>query len=150
MSGLELLEHLHLKKNRLPVIMMTGYGDIQMAVRAMKLGAVDFVLKPFNDHCMLESVQKHINNSSNLSWLDDENTIKNIIERLNLLSEREKQVLELIAEGRLNKEMAYMLSISMSTIEAHRANIMRKMRVKNLAQLLTLYLKFQLKMESCT
>jgi two-component system response regulator FixJ len=147
MSGLELLEHLNVQKVKLPVIMISGHGDIQMAVRAMKLGAVDFILKPFNDQCLLEIVQAQTNKSLSTREQDDKSAIQLINERMALLSERERQVMHLIAEGKLNKEIAFKLSISMSTVEAHRANIMRKMQVRNLAQLLKLYLKAQFELE---
>ena len=143
MSGLELLEHLNTQKNRLPVIMMTGHGDIPMAVRAMKSGAVDFILKPFNDQCLLDVIQKHVNQSVVIGEKNETTSVEQINERIKLLSERERQVMDLIAEGKLNKEIAFKLSISMSTVEAHRANIMRKMQVRNLAQLLKLYLRSQ-------
>lgn len=138
MSGLELLEQLNLKKNRLPVIIITGYGDMPTAIRAMKAGAVEFVLKPFSEQCLLEIVQKYLSKPVDLD------TIESINERIGRLSERERQVLNLILEGKLNKEVAYGLSISISTVEAHRANIMKKMQAKNLAQLIKLYLKYEL------
>ena len=137
MSGLELLEYLKAQKSRLPVIIITGYGDIAMAVRAMKLGAVDFLLKPFNHHCLLETVQKSMSTSVNTS------EIEQINERINRLTYRERQVIDLILAGKLNKEIAYELSISMSTVEAHRANKMQKMQAKNLAQLIKFYLQSQ-------
>lgn len=137
MSGLELLEQLKLLNNRLPVIIITGYGDIPMAIRAMKLGAVDFIVKPFNDQFLLETVQKHTNR------IIDTDAIERINERINGLTERERQIIDLISEGKLNKEIAYELSISISTVEAHRANIMRKMQAKNLAHLIKLYYKSQ-------
>lgn len=147
MSGLELLEHLNQQKIGLPVVMISGHGDIPMAVRAMKSGAVDFILKPFNDQCLLDIVQAQTNKSLTTREQDEKTAIHLINERLALLSERERQVMYLIAEGKLNKEIAYKLSISMSTVEAHRANIMRKMQAKNLAQLLKFYLKSQFEME---
>lgn len=137
MSGLELLEQLKAQKIHIPVIIITGYGDIQMAVRAMKAGAVDFILKPFNDQCLLETVQKCINKTSNTG------SIELIQERINSLSDREKQIINLILDGKLNKQIAYDLSISISTVEAHRANIMHKMQAKNLAQLIKMYLQVQ-------
>ena len=134
-SGLELLEQLKLQKNRLPVIVITGYGDIPMAVRAMKAGAIDFILKPFNDQCLLEVVQRCITQSVNTNSIDE------ICERIKQLSDREQQIINLIVDGKLNKEIAYELSISISTVEAHRANIMQKMQAKNLAQLVKIYLQ---------
>lgn len=138
MSGLELLEQLKIKKNHVPVIVITGHGDIPMAIRAMKAGAVDFLLKPFNDQCLVEIVQKCVN-------LPDTTSLQESInERMKLLSDRERQVIELIMDGNLNKEIAFFLSISVSTVEAHRANIMKKMQAKNLAQLIKMYLLGQL------
>lgn len=144
MSGLQLVEQLSILKSTMPVIMITGYGDVQMAVRAMKLGAVDFILKPFNEQELLESVQHNIHKEVKESALAKQNKIESIGNKLKKLSEREGQVLELIAEGKLNKEIAHILFISMSTVEVHRANIMRKMQVKNLAQLLKLYIEYQI------
>ncbi len=137
MSGLELLEQLKTQKSHIPVIIITGYGDIQMAVRAMKAGAVDFLLKPFNDQCLLETVQKCINKTVSTSSIDL------MQERVSSLSERERQIINLILDGKLNKQIAYELSISISTVEAHRANIMHKMQAKNVAQLIKIYLQVQ-------
>lgn len=142
MSGLELLDHLKLKKPHLPVIMMSGFADIPMAVRAMKSGAIDFILKPFNEQCLLEAVQKCISQSTN------HYSIELIHEHIASLSTREHQVIELILDGKLNKQIAFELSISISTVEAHRANIMRKMKAKNLAQLIKWYLQAQLDIEN--
>ena len=137
MSGLELLEQLKQRNNHLPVIMITGYGDIPMAIRAMKAGAVDFILKPFNEQCLLDIVQK------NLLFPVSDTLTQEVHERARLLSDRERQVMGLLLDGRLNKEIAYELCISISTVEAHRANIMRKMKAKNLAQLIKFYLQTQ-------
>lgn len=137
MSGLELLEHLKSKKNRIPVLVFTGYGDIQIAIRAMKAGASDFILKPFNDQFFLETVQKSLHQAVNITSLDIIN------KRISTLSERELQICNLILEGKLNKEIAYELSISISTVEAHRANIMHKMQAKNLAQFIKMYVQSQ-------
>jgi two-component system response regulator FixJ len=137
MSGLELLEQLKLLNNRLPVIIITGYADIQMAIRAMKLGAVDFIVKPFNDQLLLETVQKYINR------VIDSDAIEYINQRISGLTERERQIIDMISEGKLNKEIAYELTISISTVEAHRANVMKKMQAKNLAHLIKLYYKSQ-------
>ena len=147
MSGLELLEQLKLHKSKLPVIMISGHADLHMAIRAMKLGAVDFVLKPFNDQCLLEIAQKYTSSTFNEKVNDKINTVDEINECLDRLSARERQVLDLIAEGKLNKEIAHALSISMSTVEVHRANVMRKMKARNLVQLIKFYLRSQLAME---
>lgn len=139
--GLELLERLKAQKSTIPVIIITGYGDIQMAVRAMKAGAVDFLLKPFNEQCLLETVQKSISKISNT------NSLELIQERIDNLSDREQQIINLILDGKLNKQIAYELSISISTVEAHRANIMHKMQAKNVAQLIKMYLQVQISNE---
>lgn len=135
MSGLELLEQLHTQNSSLPVIIITGYGDIQMAVRAMKAGAKDFLLKPLNNQVLLETVQNCISQSEDLSSLELIN------ERINSLSSRELNIIDLILEGKLTKEIAYELSVSISTVEAHRASIMQKMHARNLAQLIKFYLQ---------
>lgn len=141
MSGLELLEHLSSQKNRLPVIVITGYGDMAMAIRAMKAGAYDFILKPFNEQYLIETIQKCIDKSVCT------NKTEYIVERFKLLTDRERQVIHLISEGKLNKEIAYEFGVSMSTIEAHRASIMRKMQAKNIAQLIKLYIHSQIELE---
>lgn len=138
MSGLELLEHLNAQNSSLPVIIITGYGDIQMAVRAMKAKAKDFFLKPLHDQSLLETVQNCMNQSEDL------NSLELINERINSLSPRELNIIDLILDGKLTKEIAYELSVSISTVEAHRASIMQKMEVKNLAQLIKLYLQAKL------
>lgn len=142
MSGLELIERLKEQNNLLPVIIITGYGDVPMAIRAMKAGAIDFILKPVNDQNLLEIVQQRLNQSVTQNAL-----IKEISERIQTLTEREIQVIELIVEGKLNKEICYELSISRSTVEAHRASIMKKMKAKNLAQLIKMYVRFQINEE---
>ncbi|KTD45615.1 two component response regulator PilR [Legionella rubrilucens] len=142
MSGLELIEKLKEQNNLLPVIIITGYGDVPMAIRAMKAGAIDFILKPVNDQNLLEIVQQCLNQSTIQStW------VKEISARIQTLTEREIQVIELIIEGKLNKEIGYELSISRSTVEAHRASIMKKMKAKNLAQLINMYVRFQMNEE---
>lgn len=137
MSGLELLDYLKKQKNQIPIIMMTGYGDIALAVRAMKAGAYDFILKPINHYNLLEIVQKCMDISAKKCL------IHGINERVERLSAREKQVIDLLLNGLLNKQIACELSISMSTVEAHRANIMRKMEAKNTPQLIKLYFQYQ-------
>ena len=137
MSGLELLEHIHARKIRIPLIMMTGYADVPMAIRAMKLGAADFIVKPFNHQSLLETVQKC--NEKSVGQED----LEYIAKRIHSLTEQERQILNLIVEGKLNKEISYELKISISTVEAHRSNMVRKMQAKNFAQLITMYLKYQ-------
>lgn len=140
MGGFELFEELNKRNNRLPVIFITGHGDVPMAVRAMQDGAVDFILKPFNDQVLLEKVQKAI-------ALDKERHQKSAdngaTKRFEQLTAREKEVLDKIVEGKLSKQIAFELKISESTIDFHRGNLMRKMQVKTVAELVKLHVLSQ-------
>lgn len=132
-SGLEMQEKLNEKGNTLPIIFMTAHGDIPMAVRAMKAGAFNFLTKPFNDQVMLDHIQKAIS-------LGERSLSKNKFEvdinkRFLSLTKREYQVLDLVVEGKLNKEIAHALNISIKTVELHRSNIMQKMKAKTIAEL---------------
>lgn len=129
MSGLELLEYLQSQKIKIPAIVITGYGDVPMAVRAMKAGAEGFFIKPVNPQTLLEATQRCLNKNT-------ENSLNNIVERINRLTPREKQVMDLVVEGKLNKQIGGLLEISVSTVEVHRANVMKKMEVKTLAELI--------------
>lgn len=136
MSGLQLFEQLKAQNNPLPVIFLTGHGDIPMAVNAIKSGAMDFISKPFNDQTLLDQIQKAI--AINLKYHESKKSPTNFT--LGELSKRENQVLELVVAGKLNKQIADELSISPSTVEFHRARLMKKIGAKNLAQLIKLYL----------
>jgi FixJ family two-component response regulator len=133
MSGLELQEKLQQMDAMLPVIILTGHADVPMAVRAMRSGAFDFIEKPCNDQVLVERIQQAIAFDSN-SRIDDQR-LQDIKARLATLSEREREVLELVVAGMLNKEMAKALSLSIKTVEVHRAHVMEKMGVKCLADL---------------
>lgn len=133
-SGLEVLEQLRLKEKSLPVIMITGHGDIPMAVRAMKAGAFDFLSKPFNDQRLLDKIQAALicsisNNQQQLVNLDNK-------ERLATLTSRELDVMKLVVLGKLNKQIAGDLHLAVSTIELHRSRVMKKMGTKTLADLI--------------
>lgn len=134
MSGLDLQEQLKQRHNTLPIIFITGHGDIPMAVRAMKAGAFDFITKPFNNHLLLEQVQRAI---ALCPQLNENNKIKS---KLASLTPREQQILALIANGRVNKQIAQELAIAVSTVELHRSNLMKKMQVKTMADLIKHYL----------
>ena len=131
MSGIELQERLSQMKNKLPIIFITGHGDIPMAVRAMKQGAFDFITKPFDNQELLDSIQKAIE-----SFTDKVSSYKNQIftQGLAKLTMREKEVMQYVAEGVLNKQIASALGISLSTVEMHRSNLMQKLGVKSLAE----------------
>lgn len=137
MSGLQLLEQLTLRNNSLPVIFLTGHGDIQMAVQTMKSGAVDFISKPFNDQYLLEQIQKAI--ALNVEQRKSA-PVASVNTGFNDLSKRERQVLDLIVAGKLNKQVAEELNIANSTVEFHRSRVMKKVGAKNLAHLIKLYL----------
>jgi FixJ family two-component response regulator len=133
MSGLELYEKLNLRHCTLPVIFITGHGDVPMAVSALKKGAVDFIEKPFGDKDMLRLVAQCLE-------LDRTNREKNragaaAAKRLASLTEREVEVMDLIIAGKLNKQIADVLNISIKTVEVHRARIMDKMAVRTVAEL---------------
>ena len=133
MSGLELYEKLNTRHCTLPVIFITGHGDVPMAVSALKKGAVDFIEKPFGDKDMLRLVGQCLE-------LDRSNREKNrtgaaIAKRLASLTEREVEVMDLIIAGKLNKQIADLLNISIKTVEVHRSRIMDKMAVRTVAEL---------------
>ncbi|AHG63998.1 response regulator transcription factor [Advenella mimigardefordensis] len=134
MSGLELQETLVARKATIPVVFITGHGDVPMAVSTMKKGAVDFLEKPFNEADLREIIarmlEQAINNAS------EQQARKNHEELIGRLTAREQQVLERIVAGRLNKQIADDLNISIKTVEAHRANIMEKLEVTTVADLM--------------
>ena len=134
MSGLELQEELSTRGTNLPVIVITGHSDVQMAVRAMKSGAFDFIEKPFNDQALLDLVQKAIEeNKATIQVQSQQNEIQ---DRFSLLSPREREVLSQIVAGEPNKRIAFNLSLSEKTVEAHRAKVMEKTRAGSLAELI--------------
>jgi len=133
MDGLELQQELLARHSPLPVVIMTGHGDIPIAVQAMKAGAVDFLEKPFDDDVLLEGVRRALDRAT--SAVDHANAAKDAAQRLALLTDRERQVLDLIVAGKANKVIAYELSISPRTVEIHRSRVMEKMGAGNLADL---------------
>jgi FixJ family two-component response regulator len=134
MNGLDFQAQLTQTGVRLPVVVMTGYGDIPMSVRAMKSGAVDFLPKPFNDQDMLDAVLAAIERDRQQRAVDHD--ISKVRERFETLSAREQQVMQLVAVGKLNKQVAGDLGISEVTVKVHRAAVMRKMGARSLAGLI--------------
>jgi two-component system response regulator FixJ len=138
MSGLDLQRELNARRAELPVIVITGHGDIAMAVEAMKLGAVDFIEKPFDDEVMLSAIRaaltRHIN--------DRERNARTtaIQERIARLSDREREVLDRLVAGKANKVIAHELGISPRTVEVYRANVMTKMQADSLSELVRMAL----------
>jgi two-component system response regulator DctR len=138
MSGFECFDSLLARGCRLPVIFITGHGDVPMAVAALKKGAFHFIEKPFNDHDLVELVEKAL--ALDAERQRAEASREAVEARLATLTQREREVMELILEGKYNKVIADQLSISMRTVEAHRSRIFDKMAVRSaveLAQILT-------------
>jgi len=134
MSGLELQEQLLARKAPLPIVFITGHGDVPMAVSTMKKGAVDFLEKPFNESDLREIVARMLEQASErVSQAQAQRDHEAMLARL---TAREQQVLERIVAGRLNKQIADDLGISIKTVEAHRANIMEKLEVTTVADLM--------------
>lgn len=133
MSGLELFETVHAQGGDLPVIFMTGHGDVPMAVSALKKGAADFIEKPFNNERLLELIAHHLENARRVQEKRDQDA--QTTQRLASLTAREHEVLALIVAGKLNKQIADILAISIKTVEVHRSRVMEKMQVRSLAEL---------------
>lgn len=134
MSGLDLQKHLAQQPLCLPVIIITGHGDVQMAVRAMKDGAFDFIEKPFNDQVMLDLVNKAVRECERRRNTHHERqSVQALVDRL---TPRERQVMDMIVAGQTNKQIAHGLDISEKTVEAHRAKVMEKLEAASLAELI--------------
>jgi FixJ family two-component response regulator len=133
MNGLDFQAQLVDSGVRLPVVMMTGYGDIPMSVRAMKRGAVDFLSKPFHDQDMLDAVMAAIERDRQRRTVEGD--ISQLQQRFGTLSARELQVMQLVTAGKMNKQVANDLGISEITVKIHRGAAMRKMGAKTLADL---------------
>ena len=133
MSGLECFDALRARGNRLPVVFITGHGDVPMAVSALKKGAFDFIEKPFNDHDLVEVVTRAL--AVNRDVHAQEQLQQQITTRLAQLTGREREVMDLILEGLYNKVIADRLQISMRTVEVHRSKIFEKMNVRSAVEL---------------
>lgn len=134
MSGLEVQDHLIARKSDLPIIMLTAYGDVQMAVTALKKGAVDFIEKPFDHAALRQLVEKMLVEAVRRRSQNERELIGR--RKMAKLTPRERQVLERIVSGRLNKQIADDLGISIKTVEAHRASIMDKTASGTVADLM--------------
>ncbi|MFH1792873.1 MAG: response regulator FixJ [Pseudomonadota bacterium] len=142
MSGVDLLNHLKEAQALVPAIVITGHGDVPMAVAAMKAGAVDFIEKPFSDEILIDAIRK----AAKLLDRDasDDLDAATLQARLDLLSERERQVLAAVVAGLPNKTIAYDLDISPRTIEVHRSNVMAKMQARSLPELVRMAIAMNL------
>ncbi len=138
MSGIDLLRRLKELRITVPVIVITGHGDVALAVEAMKIGAVDFLEKPFDDEVLLASVQSALRRHGSQARRDSERA--EIGARLAALSPRERDVLDELVAGRANKQIAFDLGISPRTVEIYRANLMNKMQAGSLSGLVRMAL----------
>ncbi len=138
MSGLELQQQLRQRGVPIPIIFITGHGDVPMAVQAMQAGAFDFLQKPFRDQDLLDRIGEALaqdkHRRTNLRHRDD------VMSRLEQLTPREHEVLQLVAQGHANKVIAADLNLSQRTVEIHRARVMEKMEAKSLADLVRMML----------
>ena len=134
MSGMELQDRLLARGIRIPLIFITGHGDVPMAVAALKKGAIDFIEKPFNDQALVALIDKALQHEAASAAAD--RMRGEAATRLATLSPREREVMDLVVAGKLNKTIADQLGISVKTVEAHRAKVMEKMHAKSLADLI--------------
>jgi two-component system response regulator FixJ len=140
MSGLELLHALKAKACRLPTIVITGHGDVPLAVEAMKAGAIDFIEKPFDQEVLLSAVKTALERSG--GGASEEERV--VAAKLASLSARERQVLEGLIDGHSNKAIARELGISPRTVEVYRANLMTKMEAGSLSELIRMALRAEI------
>jgi FixJ family two-component response regulator len=133
LSGLELQQRLNEQQAEIPIIFITGHGDVPMAVTAMKSGAADFIQKPFRDQDLLDRIHKALDRDKDRRASRAEGDA--IRERLALLTPRETEVMQRVVKGQANKVIAMDLGVSQRTVELHRARVMRKLRMRSLAEL---------------
>jgi two-component system, LuxR family, response regulator FixJ len=138
MSGLELQAYLARREIGIPVILITGHGDVSMAVKAMKVGAVDFIEKPFDDEELLNSIRNALQHDQKQRALRAQRS--DIAARVAELTPREHEVMTMVTDGKSNKEIAAALGVSAKTVEVHRARMMDKMRADSLAELVRMAL----------
>ena len=143
MTGLELQDRLVERKSPLPIVFITGHGDVPMAVNTMKKGAMDFIQKPFQEEALVNLVERMLEQAKETFAGHQQSASRDAL--LAKLTSRETQVLERIVAGRLNKQIADDLGISIKTVEAHRANIMEKLNANTVADLLKIALGAQAK-----
>ena len=142
LNGLDLQERVATDRLDMPIIFITGYGDVPMTVKAMKAGAVEFLTKPFSDDALLDAIRSSLERSSNTRGREAE--LKVLKESYASLSRREREVMSLVVTGQLNKQVAATLGISEITVKAHRGRVMRKMHAQSLAQLVNIATRLRL------
>jgi len=141
-SGLEFQRELSRANIQLPIVFITGHGDIPMTVQAMKEGAIEFLTKPFRDQDLLDAV--HVGLARDRAWLENEKALETLRENFGSLTPREREVMSLVVTGLLNKQIAADLGVSEITVKVHRSQVMYKMRAKSLPELARMADKLQL------
>jgi len=142
LNGLDLQMRVAVDRIDMPIIFITGYGDVPMTVRAMKAGAVEFLTKPFSDDALLGAIRHAIERSR--AVLGHEAEIRMLADRYETLSRREREVMALVVTGLLNKQVAFDLGISEITVKAHRGRVMHKMQANSLVDLASMAAKLHL------
>ena len=138
MTGLQLQEELNARNNRLPVIVLTGHADVPIAIRAMKLGAYDFLEKPYSDDELLSCVKKALQQGEVIDHLELERS--RAADAIGRLTEREREVMDLVVAGNTNKSVAAELGISEKTVEVHRSRVMQKTAARSFSELVRISL----------
>ena len=142
LNGLDLQKRVAVDRTDMPIIFITGYGDIPITVQAMKAGAVEFLTKPFDDDALLSAIQQALERSR--IALDHETELLGLRDRYASLSRREREVMALVVRGLLNKQVGFELGISEITVKAHRGKVMRKMKAGSLAELVNMVARLRL------
>jgi FixJ family two-component response regulator len=142
LDGLDLQQRVAAERTDMPIIFITGYGDVQMTVKAMKAGAVEFLMKPFGDEVLLSAIRHALDRSNTVLGREEE--MRSLRDCYASLTARERQVMALVVSGMLNKQVGRELDISEITVKAHRGKVMQKMKAKSLPDLVKMAVKLRL------